>query len=54
MIQSLNIPLLRTNRVDSIRNRLYHDEYSFDIDQITRKLIDLEIALTGAFKIHAA
>ena len=50
IIQSPDMPEISTNRVDTIRNRLDDDNYIVDIQQITSKFIDLEIALTGSAK----
>ena len=53
-IQSLDIPKISTDRLDTIRNRLDDDNYIVDIQQITIKFIDLEIALTGLGKKQVA
>ncbi len=47
IIQPPDIPEISTSRIDTIRNRLDEDNYIVDIQQITSKFIDLEIALTG-------
>ena len=53
-IHSPDIPEISTNRLDTIRNRLDDDNYIVDIQQITSKFIDLEIALTGLGKKQVA
>jgi len=50
IIQPPDFPEINTRRIDAIRNRLDNDNYTFDIQHLTSKLIDLEIALTGADK----
>ena len=53
-IHSPHIPEISTDRLDTIRNRLDDDNYIVDIQQITSKFIDLEIALTGLGKKQVA
>ncbi len=53
-IQSPDFPEINTSRIDAIRNRLDDDNYTFDIQHLTSKLIDLEIALTMAGKKQVA
>lgn len=52
--QSPDIPEISTDRLDTIRNRLDDDNYIVNIQQITSKFIDLEIALTGVGKKQVA
>jgi hypothetical protein len=53
-IPTLNIQKLTSSRINAIRNRLDDNKYRVNIQQLTSKLIDLEIALTGAFKKKVA
>ena len=53
-IQSPEFPEFNTSRIDAIRNRLDDDTYTVDIQHLTSKLIDLEIALSGPGKKQAA
>ncbi|MGB5438655.1 MAG: hypothetical protein WBN57_09875 [Gammaproteobacteria bacterium] len=53
-IQPPDIPETNTSRITTIRNRLDDDNYIVDIQQITSKFIDLEIALTGPGKQQVA
>jgi len=50
IIPKTDIPTFNSTRIDRIRNRLDDNNYTVDIQQLTSKLIDLEIALTGASK----
>jgi hypothetical protein len=45
-----DIPEVNSGRVNAIRDRLDEDRYTVNIQQLTKKLIDLEIALTGTEK----
>ena len=54
IIPKTDIPKLSSMRIDSIRNRLDDNNYTVDIQQLTSKLIDLEIALTGSSKKQVA
>ena len=49
-IPKTDIPTFHSARIDRIRNRLDDNNYTVDIQQLTSKLIDLEIALTGPGK----
>jgi len=52
--QPADFPKINTSRIDAIRNRLDDDNYTVDIQHLTSKLIDLEIALTEADKKQVA
>jgi len=54
VIDSPEISEINTSRIKAIRNRLDDDNYTVDIQQLTNKLIDLEIALTRAGKKQVA
>ena len=54
IIPKKDIPKFLSMRIDSIRNRLDDNNYTVDIQQLTSKLIDLEIALTGPGKKQVA
>jgi len=54
IIPKTDIPNLISMRIDNIRNRLDDNKYTVDIQQLTSKLIDLEIALTGSGKKQVA
>ena len=54
IIPKTDIPKFLSTRIDSIRNRLDDNNYTVDIQQLTSKLIDLEIALTGTGKKQVA
>jgi hypothetical protein len=54
IIPITDIPEFLSTRIDSIRNRLDDNNYTVDIQQLTSKLIDLEIALTGSGKKQVA
>ena len=48
--QPPDIPEFNSRRIDTIRNLLDDDNYIVDIQQVTSKFIDLEIAITGRCK----
>ena len=50
IIPEPDIPNFNSTRIDRIRDRLDDNNYTVDIQQLTSKLIDLEIALTGPGK----
>ena len=54
IIDSPDSPEINTSRIKAIRNRLDDDNYTLDIQQLTNKLIDLEIALAGSGKKQVA
>jgi hypothetical protein len=54
IIPKTDIPEFLSTRIDSIRNRLDDNNYTVDIQQLTSKLIDLEIALSGPGKKQVA
>jgi len=54
IIPKTDIPNLISVRIHSIRNRLDDNNYTVDIQQLTSKLIDLEIALSGTGKKQVA
>ena len=54
IIPKTDIPNLILMRIRSIRNRLDDNNYTVDIQQLTSKLIDLEIALSGPGKKQVA
>jgi hypothetical protein len=54
IIPKTDIPHLILMRIHSIRNRLDDNNYTVDIQQLTSKLIDLEIALSGPGKKQVA
>ncbi len=54
IIPKIDIPPLISMRIDSIRNRLDDNNYTVNIQKLTSKLIDLEIALTGTGKKQVA
>lgn len=54
LIPKTDIPNLISMRINSIRNRLDDNNYTVNIQQLTSKLIDLEIALTGSGKKQVA
>ena len=54
IIDSPDIPQINTSRIKAIRNRLNDDNYIVNIQQLTNKLIDLELALTGSGKKQVA
>ena len=54
IIPKADIPKFNSTRIDTIRNRLDDNNYTVDIQQLTSKLIDLEIALTGTGKKQVA
>ena len=54
IIPKQDIPTLYSTRINAIRNRLDDNNYRVDIQQLTSKLLDLEIALTGPGKKQVA
>ena len=54
IIPKPDIPMLNSTRIDRIRSRLDDNDYRVDIQRLTSKLIDLEIALTGTGKKQVA
>ena len=54
IINSPDVPEFNTSRIKAIRNRLDDDNYTVDIQRLTNKLIDLEIALAGSGKKQVA
>ena len=54
IIPKTDIPNLISMRIHSIRNRLDDNNYTVDIQQLTSKLLDLEIALRGSGKKQVA
>ena len=53
-IQPPDSPEINTSRINAIRSRLDDDNYTVDIQKLTNKFIDLEIALTDSGKKQVA